>query len=664
MNTFFSLLNDAAKRANQRFGMVLRGQRDWQITTLAVAKQVYADSTVFQLGGEIQPEVTRYVNVKKGQQLLGQECGLLICDFSDGFDANSFSAALGCVHGGGGVIILPTLRPVQSLGAQWLDTAFCQLLQLEQGKALPDLPVFATDQGQPLAEQKCAIEKIRKVVEGHRKRPLVLTADRGRGKSSALGLAASEMMPLRKLRILVTAPSLATVQPVFEHAHQHLPGSTLKKGHLQSDASELIFIAPDELLRTEPECDCLFVDEAATIPIAMLQKMVARYHRCVFSSTVHGYEGCGRGFTVKFQTWLKQHRPQAVFFHLDQPIRWNTQDPLEKWLFETFLLDSELKTPLLQGTTEWQLEAIDKQEWIHDSGKLKACFALLVNAHYQTSPNDLMLILDDQAIQLLGCFIDGLCVGCILTIAEGGLDADLINAVQHGRRRPKGHLVPTMLANHLGLSEAASQTSVRIMRIAIHPDFQQQGIGSAFIKQLAALTTHDFISTSFGATSELIQFWSNNGFSIVKLGVQRDNASGCHSVAMIKGDTRWLADAKRHYAQSFRFLISESFADIETDIVRNLIPKGDASTASLRQRPLIERYCLGGGSYESVAIFVEEWLLSSHQALTCSSDLLIRKVLQRWSWKACSQEFALAGRKQSETQFRADLLALINTLKS
>ncbi|MDN3685209.1 hypothetical protein QW180_22990 [Vibrio sinaloensis] len=151
-----------------------------------------------------------------------------------------------------------------------------------------------------------------------------------------MGIASAELIQTRKLRILVTAPTLATVQPIFDHAHQHLAGSELSKGRLEAGLSSIEFIAPDELLRNKPECDLLLVDEASAIPIPMLKQMVSHYHRAVFSTTVHGYEGCGRGFSLKFATWLKQERPGMSSFTMQQPIRWNEGDPLEHWLFDLF----------------------------------------------------------------------------------------------------------------------------------------------------------------------------------------------------------------------------------------------------------------------------------------------------------------------------------------
>ncbi|MFP3345534.1 tRNA(Met) cytidine acetyltransferase, partial [Halomonas sp. SIMBA_159] len=80
------------------------------------------------------------------------------------------------------------------------------------------------------------------------------------------------------------------------------------------------------------------VDEAAAIPAPMLQKMLSSYSRVVFASTIHGYEGTGRGFAIKFTSVLDAMTPQWRACSMTSPIRWAAGDPLERWLFETLLL--------------------------------------------------------------------------------------------------------------------------------------------------------------------------------------------------------------------------------------------------------------------------------------------------------------------------------------
>lgn len=651
---FFSNLLDTAAASFHRYGVVLNGDQDWQLEIVRWLAEQINEHAVFQLGGEKASFVDQAVKYNKGQQLLGQECGLLVCDLRDMFDANSFSAALGCVIGGGLVLILPsqshTGRPEQI----WLERALNHLIQVNQNQSLPQPPTAHVFSQDVFHQQAVAVEKIRKVVEGHRKRPLVMTADRGRGKSSALGIAAAQLIQSRTIHILVCAPTLATVQPIFEHAARILDHAEVAKGVLRFGPSVIEFIAPDELLKRKPKCDCLFVDEASALPIPMLQQMVEHYHRTVFSTTVHGYEGCGRGFSVKFQSWLQEHRPGTQEYTLSQPIRWAENDPLENWLFNSFLLDADLQT-IQVSTHQTQLGRLSKRSLIDAPHILRACFALLVNAHYQTAPSDLMLLLADDAIDLYATFEGDVCIGCILTVEEGGLDSSLVAQIQQGNRRPKGHLVATTLAGQVGIGEAAAQSSLRVMRIAVHPALQGQGIGQAMLRQLQNSTDYDFYSTSFGATSELVHFWSRCDFVPIKLGSSRDQASGTHSLIMVSRHPVWLDLAREYYRLFIRYSLSGIFQKLEIDLVRSLTQHLDASVDKSGFESLIQTYLSGGASYDSVAPILDSWWKASPSVIGYMSDLVVTKIVQQAEWRDCADRFQLSGRKQAELQFKLEL---------
>ncbi|KJY81990.1 ATPase [Vibrio galatheae] len=661
---YFSQLLQSATESNHRYGVVLQGDESWQRDCLAQLFSLVDSDDIFLLGNVSSNPVGKRVNYKQGQQLLGQECRLLCCDFREGFDANSFTAATGSVRGGGLVVILPQQHERPTFDQVWLQAALENLIVLKEQGPLP-LPEKAKAESKAtLTEQAQAVERVKKVVEGHRKRPLVMTADRGRGKSSALGIAAAELIQQRSpIHIVVTAPSLAAVQPVFEHAKRLLPEASLDKGRLQYQQSMIEFVAPDELLLHKKTCDCLFVDEASAIPIPMLQQMVEHYHRAVFSTTVHGYEGCGRGFTVKFQTWLKQERPGTQFFHIEQPIRWSESDPLEQWLFDSFLLDADLGE-IVGESNLGELKRVSKQAMVDEPALLRACFALLVNAHYQTSPNDLMLLLQDDAISLYAQYVDGQCLGCILTVEEGNLDRHLIEQIQLGQRRPKGHLVPAMLANQMGIAAAAQQASLRIMRIAVHPSLQRKGYGHNLLTRLIHKTSYDFYSTSFGVTHELLAFWQKCGFEPVKLGSQRDQASGTHSLIMLYGDVAWRNQAQRHFLLSLQYALSDSFNGLEIELVRSLLANCNASVEEPSAVALIRNYGQGGSSFDSVAPFLEIWWRRSPKLVALMSDLLVRRVVQKWSWTQCKASFGYAGNKHAETAFREQLLELLSQIQS
>ena len=73
---------------------------------------------------------------------------------------------------------------------------------------------------------------------------------------------------------------------------------------------EIIFIAPDELflaLQNDPsfsENAWLFVDEAAMLPIAQLSAFSHYFKHILFTTTIHSYEGTGRGLSLNLSKKL------------------------------------------------------------------------------------------------------------------------------------------------------------------------------------------------------------------------------------------------------------------------------------------------------------------------------------------------------------------------
>jgi GNAT superfamily N-acetyltransferase len=318
-----------------------------------------------------------------------------------------------------------------------------------------------------------------------RRQPLVLTADRGRGKSSLLGLAAARLLDAG-YRVLLTAPSPAAAARALEHSGQRLP-----------------FMAPDALLARRPEADLLLVDEAAAIPSAMLLTLARRYC-CLFASTEHGYEGTGLGFQLKFQPALARLSPGWRKYHLSEPARWSPRDPLEPLVFRLLALDADPVTPPAGG--ELRIHRLEPRQLIEDESLLRQLFGLLTLAHYQTRPSDLRQLLDAPGLELVLARLGGIPVAAALLVREGELDPALGQAIWEGRRRPRGHLLPQSLAFHGGFREACRLSYRRIMRIVVHPRCQQQGIGSRLLDWLKRQGGADFLGTSFGASPELPPF--------------------------------------------------------------------------------------------------------------------------------------------------------------
>ena len=549
---------------------------------------------------------------KKANTHLGQEFDAVIFHShpaNEGkFDPNAFGAITGTIRGGGYLLLLtPENDPSESLFLQRFDLLLANnktvtFLNPKDSDSilLPEPPrkafanIYASD------DQEHAVAAILKVVSGHRRRPLVITSDRGRGKSAALGIAAAELIKKGIQNILICAPSKQIAAMVFKHAELNLELNTNLNDKLR-------FFSPDDLQREQPDAELVLIDEAAAIPLSILTFFLKCYSRIVFSSTQHGYEGSGRGFAINFRKVLDAETPDWKSCHLRTPIRWQDNDSLEKFTFDALLLDAEpAETSLLEKTRidKCSFVQVNKCELLKDEAMLRQVFGLLVGAHYQTKPSDLMHLLDDRDISIFCLQSNESIIAVALVVREGDIDSNLSTEIFEGKRRLHGHLVAQSLAANVGVEFANELKGDRIIRIAVHPDLQQQGFGKHLLKQLIEISDADYISTSYGVTEPLLQFWQASGFVEVYLGMKRDASSGTHSVIMLHSKTedgeKLQQQARYNFSNSFPQLLSDPLRNLETNIALALLPAQAATTSfSNAEVRMLEGFATGQRGYEN-----------------------------------------------------------------
>jgi len=680
---FSTALINRAKQANVRYLIAVEGDLSWGKEVVQTFSSHYSAPL---WAGDFAPEPIPSVSLKKAKKLLGQECDCLIYNAHQAFDAQALGALSGTVIGGGVLLMLvppqwfshtdtqlPFIRRLARLLSQ------SEIIRLRQNQPLPVLPTpclvgqeYLDDvHGCLTAEQYEAVMAIRRVVTGHRKRPLVLTADRGRGKSTALGIAAASLMKERNIRIGVTAPAFANVDTLFSHVARRLNINYDQQKMMCFAEGQLQFFSPDALLADNVQLDFLIVDEAAAIPAPMLAGLLGQYNRVAFASTVHGYEGTGRGFAIKFRQLLDVVTPQWRQLRLTQPIRWAENDPLEKWTFKALLLDAEYASldQVTEPKASIHYRVLPTECLIDDEARLSQLFGLLVNAHYQTSPADIVQLLDDDSIHLVVAESDDLIVGCCLLSLEGGFAPELAQQILLGKRRPKGHLLAQSITAHIGFEQGVIQRCARIMRIAVHPERQQQGIGLALLescREWAQAHKLDYLGTSFGLVSELFDFWNKAGYTPVRLGVTKDAASGAHSLlAVLPLSTEantWYDQAVRVFATNFQAQRYEQFSDLDSELFFKLYLFSlaidtfpDPPMTALVEHQL-RIFAQGGLGYDLVVSSLDtglvRFLVSSDQTLSQELKFAIAKILQRQGWSKVIRDYDLASRKMAEKALR------------
>lgn len=675
---------------NQRQCVILQGDSDWCQSSSQGLLADFDKNKLICLSDEASFDY-KTIPQKQAQQQLGKEFDAVIFDALNVFNPDSFGAIVGTLKAGGALIIfMPNVLP----DSLWLQRfhqiiiayskSYSSIQIIKQGDALPSLSIpksrLESIGYSPTADQELALKSILNVVHGHRRRPLVISSDRGRGKSAVLGMAAAELIKQGKKTIIVTAPSLATVEPVFEHAARLLPEGQLSKGRLLFNNAEIKFMAPDALIESDQKADLLLVDEAAAIPAPMLEQLLHQFSRIVFATTLHGYEGTGLGFAIRFKHILNRHTPNWRGLRLTMPIRWSENDVLEAFSFEALLLDAMPVADELIAhcqLADCVFEKIDRRQLIEnveDETSLTELFGLMVLAHYRTRPSDLQLMLDRKDVTVYVMRYQGHIVASAWLVNEGGLDDDLAQAIHGGTRRLKGQLLPQSLLAHVGISSAGSLNYQRIIRLAVHPAIQQRGIGHALLNNIIDQVKQselDIVGTSFAVSVDLLNFWSTSQFMPVRLGLQQDDVSGSHAVMMLlavstAGQTI-LAAAQQRLQDHWPYLVQYEFKHIEPDLIIKLsaLISAPAPALSAWDRQEIFAFCQQQRAYESSRIALFLWLSAQitqakfTQLSTTQQQLIVLTILQQREWTDIAKKVGLNGKTQIINGLR-DVVALLH----
>lgn len=496
--------------------------------------------------GDVSPHFATqfYFPFSKTKNLLGSELPAIIYDARQGIHLDALAIAAGTLQDGGQLLLLlnhwadlanqPDSDSLRWSGEKHAINTPHFIAFLQEKIAKYDFPVYQntplnltspkpqkdrSTHCQPTLEQASLLQQMAEAEE----EILIITAKRGRGKSALAGFFAKQQQAQNQ-PVILTAPNKSAVNIFNEFA-----------------GAGITFMPPDELSQNLSEAPqqfathWLFVDEAAMIPLDILFRLTKAFKRVVLTTTIHSYEGTGRGFLLKFMA--KTDRTLR-HFELFTPLRWQADDKLEAFIDDLLLCDCEdrLPQPPYDSVLAEQIQISHCERIPHD--QIESVYGLLTLAHYRTSPLDLRRLLDAPQQQFYLAQARDALLGCVWAVPEGGVaDKTLIRQIRRGERRPRGNLVAQMLCFQSGLEEACELRSLRISRIAVQPNWQQQGLGQRLIaemkQQIKQQDAVDFLSVSFGYTPELLAFWQKCGFILVHFSESKEASSGCYSVVAL-----------------------------------------------------------------------------------------------------------------------------------
>lgn len=396
---------------------------------------------------------------------------------------------------------------------------------------------------------------------------VALTASRGRGKSAALGLAVAAAVAHDYSNIFVTSPSPENLNTFFaflfvgfdalefqEHTDYEIIQSTdpglnkavIRVNIFKSHRQTVQYISPNDAPRFLSQAELVVIDEAAAIPLPLVESMLGPY--VVFmSSTVTGYEGTGRSLSLKLIKKLREggsgaglsstgrgnresdraatavasHSGSGRVFHevhMETPIRYAESDPVEAWMYDLLCLRAGgVRQTLTSGAPhphECELYYVERDALFsrHRASEtfLQRVIALFVSSHYKNSPNDLQMLSDAPA--------HGLFVLLAPTRKDSDKLPDVLVAIQvclEGRisskssktnlsrgQRASGDLIPWTISQQFQDMEFATLSGARVVRVATHPDLQGMGYGTRAMQLLSDYYAGKIISLEEGNAAE------------------------------------------------------------------------------------------------------------------------------------------------------------------
>ena len=533
---WFGQLAEALCLSNQRLLITFQGKRTWCLSKLKMASIFESQIVLSNL-----QDVGACTPFSKSETLLGLEAQCVVYDGFDGINTDVLCMAAGLVRAGGVLMLLLPKDVFQREDkyGQWQGRSgqqhyFLQYLLRHLQQQMIFVDENCVDNLPPLKQllfsavpefydglthqQHSVMLDMNNWLRTKNMPVFVLTADRGRGKSTLLGQFVRQHQD--DFEIVVTAASKAQVSILLNQ--------------IDSVHGSIEFMAPDKIIRRNKAIDCLIIDEAAMLPNSMLQQCLALSNKTLMATTTGGYEGTGQGFQVKFMREfdysIMKHR------QLSEAIRWGQSDEMEGWFNRVLMLNSgrQKNNRKISGIS---IQQISKKQLSEDYEMLTEIYALLVSAHYRTRPSDLRQLMDDENQQIIVALSGKSLIGILLLNEEGGLNEELSYQIFMGKRRPQGHLFAQMITAQAGVKDFSMFKGLRVQRIAVDESFRKQGVGRLLIKSAENLVKQqqlNYLGSSFALDSSTSAFWNKMDFKLVHIAVGKGKSTGRQTVAVIK----------------------------------------------------------------------------------------------------------------------------------
>ncbi|XP_036182162.1 RNA cytidine acetyltransferase isoform X4 [Myotis myotis] len=534
---------------------------------------------------------------------------------------------------------LPPQAPDESLGPSDLE-----LKELKESLQDTQPVGVLVDCCRTLDQAKAVLKFIEGISEKTLRSTVALTAARGRGKSAALGLAIAGAVAFGYSNIFVTSPSPDNLHTLFEFVfkgfdalqyQEHLDyeiiqslnpefnKAVIRVNVFREHRQTVQYIHPADAVKLG-QAELVVIDEAAAIPLPLVKSLLGPY--LVFmASTINGYEGTGRSLSLKLIQQLRQQSAQSQIsttaenkttttarlasartlheVSLQESIRYAPGDAVEKWLTDLLCLDCLNITRIVSGcplpeACELYYVNRDTLFCYHKASEvfLQRLMALYVASHYKNSPNDLQMLSDAPAHHLF-CLLPPVpptqnalpeVLAVIQVCLEGEISRQsILNSLSRGKKA-SGDLIPWTVSEQFQDPDFGGLSGGRVVRIAVHPDYQGMGYGSRALQLLQMYYEGRFpcLEEKVVETAQEIHTVSSE-----------NDLTGEHSCVMLKTlaeeseaeQGAWLAAFWKDFRRRFLALLSYQFSTFAPPLALNIIQNrniGKPSPPALRREEL------------------------------------------------------------------------------
>ncbi len=508
---------------------------------------------------------------------------------------------------------------------------------------------------------------------------VIVTSDRGRGKSSAIGIAIigliKELLRFKnRVRVAVTASDSSAIQSLMMLAEKGLNAlgleyrKVVKEGdliELKGDRFSIEYWEPYTV--TKLKVDVVVVDEAAGLPVPLLHMIWKNFNRTIYATTIHGYEGAGRGFSVRFLKRLREDpKTLMITYEMSEPIRYSANDPIEKFQFDALLLDAEpdeLTDEDIKEIKRGNLEYVtyEPEYLFSEAGEkeLRSLFGIYVLAHYRNEPDDLGRLADapHHSMRAVRIKSSGKIVGAAQLAEEGGLSDELIDELLVGGKIP-GNIIPDRLLKYFRLRELGKGIGWRIVRIAVHIDVQGMGIGSFLLNEIineAMRRGYSWVGAGFGLSRELLNFWLKNNFKLLHLSPDRNPVSGEYTALVVRPlNNEWVSlidVCTKDFTIRLIGSLHTVYRDLESDVTYLILKSGinypelsERFELTEAQKERLKLYLEGLMTYESAADAINFTILKSvlegklNVLTPLEGQVCVARCLKGLGWEEITQE--------------------------